>query len=74
MTQKFLRIKKGFWLSLEKLVGIEMNDERKEIEFFYVGGSFRFKSYELDLEQIFKNLEEIDVRKNEQLFRKKDGT
>lgn len=71
MTQKFLRIKNGFWLSLEKLVGIEMNDERKEIEFFYVGGSFRFKSYELDLEQIFKNLEEIDVRmveKNEQLL------
>lgn len=71
MTQKFLRIKNGFWLSLEKLVGIEMNDERKEIEFFYVGGSFRFKSYELDLEHIFKNLEEIDVRKvekNEQLL------
>jgi len=68
---KFLRIKDNFWLHIERLAGIEMNEERKEIQFYYDGDSFRFKTYELDLEKIFKSLEEIDVRKvvkNEQLL------
>lgn len=71
MTPRLLRIKDNFWINPERLNAIEMNDERKEIEFFYDGHTFRFKTYELDLERIFKNLEEIDVRKvekNEQLL------